>query len=104
MYDKIEILIGNKKVKKLREMFSWSRLKGRMLSSLIITAVILAALLIFFSYVNTFYIVKNNTENLLRSILEQARSTLDVWLGSYEDILFQIYMNDEIVDMVDAIN
>ena len=44
---------------------------------------------------NTFYIVKNNTENLLRSNLEQARSTLDVWLGSYEDILFQIYMNDE---------
>ena len=102
--DKMEILIGDERVKKLREMFSWSSLKGRMLSSFIITAVIPAVLLIFFSYVNTFYIVKNNTENLLRSNLEQARSTLDVWLGSYEDILFQIYMNDEIVDMVDAIN
>lgn len=102
--DKVEISIGDEGVKKLREMFSWSSLKGRMLSSFIITAVIPAALLIFFSYVNTFYIVKNNTENLLQSNLEQARSTLDVWIGSYEDILFQIYMNDEIVDMVDAIN
>ena len=71
--DKMEILIGDERVKKLREMFSWSSLKGRMLSSFIITAVIPAVLLIFFSYVNTFYIVKNNTENLLRSNLEQAR-------------------------------
>ena len=49
--DKIETLIGDQKVKKLRELFYWSSLKGRMLSSFIITAVIPASLLIFFSYV-----------------------------------------------------
>jgi len=36
--------------------------------------------------------------------LEQTRVSLDVWLDSYEDILFQVYTDDDIVALVDKIN
>ena len=32
------------------------------------------------------------------------RSTLDVWLDSYTDILFQVYTDEYIVELVDKIN
>lgn len=36
--------------------------------------------------------------------LEQTKVSLDVWLDSYEDILFQVYTDDFIVELVDKIN
>ena len=36
--------------------------------------------------------------------LEQTKVSLDVWLDSYEDILFQVYTDDFIVEPVDKIN
>lgn len=91
-------------MKKFLNLFSWSSLKGKILTAFIITAVIPSLALIFFSYINTSGIVREHVEELMKSGLKQTGSTLDVWLDSYEDILFQIYMNDDIVDMVYDIN
>lgn len=91
-------------MKKLRDMFSWSSLKGKMLTAFVITAVLPSFILIFFSYINTAQIVRNHVSDMLESNLRQTKSSLDVWMDSYEDILFQVYMNDDIVDMVDKIN
>ncbi len=83
---------------------SWKSLKGKMLSVFLVTALLPSVLLILFSYLNTSGIVRENVEELMRANLAQTQSSLDVWVGSYEDILYQIYMNDDIVDMVDNIN
>lgn len=91
-------------MKKFISMFSWSSLKGKILTAFIITAVIPSFVLILLSYINTTFVVKDNVQELMQSNLQQTKSSLDVWMDSYEDILFQIYTGDEIVDMVDKIN
>lgn len=91
-------------MQKLLNLFSWSSLKGKLLTAFMVMAIIPSMSLIFFSYIHTSCIVKEHAEELMQSRLKQTGSTLDVWLDSYEDILFQIYMNDDIVDMVYDIN
>ncbi len=91
-------------MKKIFSMFSWSSLKGKILTAFVVTAVIPSFILIFFSYINTSRIVRDNVEELMQANIQQTKSSLDVWVDSYEDILFQVYMNDDIVDMVDDIN
>lgn len=79
-------------------------LKGKMIRAFILTSVFPLFIMMIFSYINTTQIVKENTDNLNHINLEQTKSSLDVWIDSYEDILFQVYMNDDVVDMVDKIN
>ncbi len=55
-------------------------------------------------YYNTSKLVQQNMESMTRANLEQIRVSLDVWLDSYEDILFQVYTDDTIVELVDRIN
>ena len=57
-----------------------------------------------FYYYNTSKLVQRNVEGMTRANLEQTRVSLDVWLDSYEDILFQVYTDDSIVELVDKIN
>ena len=49
-------------------------------------------------------LVRHNAESMTRANLEQTKVSLDVWLDSYEDILFQVYTDDYIVELVDEIN
>ena len=90
-------------MKKIREMISWNSLKGKMLIAFIITAVFPSFILILFSYINTAQIVRENAADMMQSNLRQTKSSLGVWMDSYEDILFQVYMNDDIVAMVEQI-
>lgn len=90
-------------MRKIREMISWNSLKGKMLTAFIITAVVPSFVLILFSYFNTARIVRENVADMLQANLQQTKSSLDVWMDSYEDILFQVYMNDDIVEMVGEI-
>lgn len=78
-------------------------LKREILTAFIITAIIPVLIISIFSYINTYSIVRENAEELIQTNIEQTKSSLDVWVDSYEDILFQIYMNDEIVDMTEKI-
>lgn len=58
----------------------------------------------FFSFYNITNILKKNTEELTTSNLEQISSSIDIWLESYEDVLYQIYTNDDVVALVDNLN
>lgn len=55
-------------------------------------------------YYNTSRLVQQNVESMTKANLEQTRVSLDVWLDSYKDILFQVYTDDSIVELVDKIN
>lgn len=79
-------------------------LKGKIIFAFIVTSIIPVTLITIFSYVNTSSIVKDNVEELVQANLQQTKTSLDLWVDSYEDILFQIYMDDDIVDMVEKIN
>lgn len=79
-------------------------LKTRLISAFVITSIIPIILLNLFSYYNTSGIVRDNVNELTQMNVAQTRASLDVWMDSYEDILFQIYMDDDIVDLVKKIN
>lgn len=58
----------------------------------------------FFSFYNITNILQKNTEMLTTSNLEQISNNIDIWLESYEDVLYQIYTNDDVVALVDKLN
>lgn len=79
-------------------------LTTRLILAFIGTSIIPIILYNMFSYFNTASIVKENVQELTQANLNQAASSLDVWIESYEDILFQVYMNDDVIEMVEHIN
>ena len=76
----------------------------RLVTAFIVTSVIPILLINIISYYNTSRLVQQNVERMTRANLEQTKVSLDVWLDSYEDILFQVYTDDYIVELVDKIN
>ena len=81
----------------------WS-LKSRLILAFLATSIIPVIAMNLFSYYNTSKIVTDHVKELTHANLQQKRSSLDVWMESYEDILFQIYTDDDIVAMIDNIN
>lgn len=79
-------------------------LKTRLILSFVITSIIPIILFNLFSYYNTSGIVRDNVDELTQMNVKQTRTSLDVWLDSYEDVLFQIYMDDDIVELVKKLN
>jgi len=79
-------------------------MKSRLTMVIIITSVVPILIINILSYYNIARLVRQNVENMTLSNLQQTKVSLDVWLESYEDLLFQIYTNDDIVDLVDKIN
>jgi two-component system sensor histidine kinase YesM len=56
-----------------------------------------------FSYYNITTIVQNNVDELNVTNLSQTKNYYDVVLSSYEDLLYQMYTDDYIVELVDKI-
>ncbi len=79
-------------------------IKIRLVTAFILTSVIPILFVNIISYYNTSILVQQNVESMTEANLEQTRVSLDVWLDSYEDILFQVYTDDYIVELVDKIN
>lgn len=76
----------------------------RLVTAFIVTSMIPILLINIISYYNTSRLVQQNVEQMTRANLEQTKVSLDVWLDSYEDILFQVYTDDYIVELADKIN
>lgn len=81
-----------------------TKLQTRLILAFLITSMIPLIIVNIFLYYNTSGIVRGNVDELAAANLDQTRSGLDIWLESYQDILFQIYMNDDIVNTVEEIN
>lgn len=76
----------------------------QLVTAFILTSVIPILFINMISYYNMSRLVQQNVEGMTKANLEQTRESLDVWLESYEDILFQVYTDDDIVELVDKIN
>lgn len=90
-------------MRRFRERRSWS-LKSRLIGAFLITSILPVIIINLFSYYNTAKIVTDHVAELTHANLMRTKSSLDVWMESYEDILFQIYTDDDIVAMIEAIN
>ena len=79
-------------------------IKTRLIMAFVVTSFLPIALVNVVAYYNTSRLVRQNVESMTNANLEQIRVSLDVWLDSYEDILYQVYTDDNIVELVDKIN
>lgn len=85
-------------------------MKGRkslgfqLMLSFIITSIIPIVLMNLFSYYNTTGIVRDSITEMTDYNLEQTSSSVSTSLESYQDVLYQIYSDDEVIELVDKLN
>jgi two-component system sensor histidine kinase YesM len=92
-----EMLNKNKKKKK-------KSLRQQLIGAFLITSITPLILLTFLSYFNSTNLLKQNIDKLIDNNLQQTVGSLGVWLESYEDLLYQLYTDDNLVVLVDKIN
>lgn len=76
----------------------------RILTAFAVTSIIPIILINVFSYYNISQIVNDNHDELIRYNLNQTKAALDISMESYLDVLYQIYSDDEVVDLINKIN
>jgi two-component system sensor histidine kinase YesM len=79
-------------------------LQTKLIRLFLMTSAVPILFISFFSYYNISNTLKKNTEELTVNNLEQTSNSLNIWLESYEDILYQIYTDDDVVALVDKLN
>lgn len=83
-------------------------LRSASLRTQLITLVCLVTLIPFaagqwLSYRQTAAVIRENMDEQTRLNLQQMEKTLDATLASYEDLLYQIYTNDTVVELVNKL-
>lgn len=56
------------------------------------------------SYYNSMRTIKSGMNEMIDMNLKQTQNSLEVWLDSYEDILFQLYTDEDVIKLVENIN
>lgn len=79
-------------------------LRKKIISLFILTSTMPIILLSLFTFYNTSSTLRKNTEMLTRTNLRQMADNMKISLESYEDLLYQIYTNDDVVKWVDNLN
>ncbi len=76
----------------------------RLVMSFMATSMIPIILITIFSYYNISNIVNKNNEELMKYNLMRTKTTLEISVESYEDVLVQIYSDDDVVSLINKIN
>lgn len=81
-----------------------SSLWKRLLFIFVLTSTIPIVLLSLFMSYNTLDVLKKNTETLMQNSLKQLDDNMQIQFEAYEDVLYQLYTSDEVVDWIDKLN
>jgi Predicted signal transduction protein with a C-terminal ATPase domain len=79
-------------------------LQRKLIRLFLVTLTIPVIFISFYSYYNISKTLGKNIEELTVNNLKQTSNSLDIWLESYEDVLYQIYTDDDVVALVDKLN
>lgn len=79
-------------------------LRKKLITIFVLTSTIPIILLSLFMLYNTSVTLKKNTEVLMQTNLKQIDDNMQIWLDSYEDVLYQLYTNDDLVGWADKLN
>lgn len=90
--------ITMKKIKKNKNFYT------RLIVSFITTSIVPILLVVFFAYQNSTTIIQTSYDELIAVNLEQTKKNLHISLESYEDILYQIYTDEQIASLVKNID
>ena len=79
-------------------------LGAKLVLSFMITSIIPIILMNLFSYYNTTGIVRDSITEMTEYNLEQTQSSVNSNVKAYRDLLYQIYSDDEVIDLVCRLN
>lgn len=88
------------------KLFQYKRnsLKTQLTNVFLIVSIVPILITSLVSYFNSSKLVKENTDTLITNNLMQTKSSLEIWMDSYEDLLYQIYTDDDFVKLVEKVN
>ncbi len=75
-------------------------LRNRLIRVFILTSMLPIIILGVFSYISMSVTLSRNTEMMSKSSLKQLDNNLNISLGAYEDVLYQLYTDDNMVKWV----
>ena len=79
-------------------------LRSMLISIFILTSTVpLLCVGLFLSY-NTVHLMRENTRTLTRQNLKQIDDNMNLLLDSYDDLVYQIYTDDDVVKWMDSLN
>ncbi|WP_446692499.1 hypothetical protein, partial [Ruminiclostridium cellobioparum] len=87
------------KESKMGNSFKKMSFKSKLIFSFIFVSIIPILLVQSISYFNTTSAMKENVNELITYNLAQTEKNLNTTLNSYMDILYQIYTDDEIIEL-----
>ncbi len=79
-------------------------LGAKLVLSFMITSIIPIILMNLFSYYNTTGIVRDSITEMTEYNLEQTQSSVNSNVKAYRDLLYQIYSDDEVIDLICRLN
>lgn len=95
-------IIKSNVIKRLR--IVTNSLQFRLISAFCLISILPLVFINLMSYYNTTGIVQENTDELAEVNLVQTDKSVRSTLAAYEDLLFQLYTGDDIVNDVDELN
>ncbi len=79
-------------------------LRAKLWRLLIVISIVPILILGIFSYLSVSGTLRENTEKMAKDNLRHIDNSLNISLGAYEDLLYQIYTNDDMVKWMDRLN
>lgn len=79
-------------------------LRRKLIRLFLVTSAIPILTMSLFSFYNIAITLKENSDTLTKKNLEQIGNNLHISLEAYEDLLYQIYTDDDVVQLVDNLN
>lgn len=79
-------------------------LRAKLIFIFLLTSAVPIVLLGFFMSYTTTKSLKDNTDVLMQTNMQQLDDNMQIWLNSYEDTLYQLYTDDNMVAWVDRLN
>jgi len=79
-------------------------LRRKIIYVFLIVALLSSVILGIFSYLNIASSLKKSMEENANNTLIQVDNNINIFLDSYEDVLYQIYTNDDVIEYIDNIN
>jgi two-component system, sensor histidine kinase YesM len=78
--------------------------RSKLVISFLIICIIPILILVFLSFYYFTNIMKKNTDFLIKEKLIQSQKNINMMMTSYDDLLFQIFTDDEIIELVKKFN
>ena len=79
-------------------------LNGKLISAFVLVALLPTLIIGIASDISSVRTIRQGVSELSAASLAQTRSSINAWISSYKDVLYQIYSDEQILELVEKLN